>query len=218
MTPPMGRKRPNIVAGVASHFARRGVLASLVGVVVLSRGALSATQAADARTFIEALGTRSVAIMNDRTMVRSEQLGRMVALLDEATDLVYVARIVLGRHWRNAIEEQRQDYTRLFKTLVIKTMAGRLNSFGGETFVVVGTRVAEHDSVVSTRILRPQERTPLDIDWRVRDKEGVFTVVDIVVEGVSMVVTYRSEASEIINRRGIDGLLATMRERLAASA
>jgi phospholipid transport system substrate-binding protein len=220
MTPPTGQKRPNIVADVAGHFARRGVLSGLVGVgIVLSRGALCAGQLPDAASFIETLGTRSVAIMNDRNLVRSEQLGRMVALLDEVTDLPYVARLALGRYWREASEQQRQDYTRLFKALVIKTMAGRLSSYGGETFVVVGTRVAaEHDSVVSTRILRPSEATPLEIDWRVRNSEGVFLVVDIVVEGISMVLTYRSEASEMINQHGIEGLLASMRERLAASA
>jgi phospholipid transport system substrate-binding protein len=195
-------------------------LAGLVGIVmVLSPAALRAAQVGDARAFIETLGNRSVAVMNDRSLARSEQLGRMVALLDEATDLAYVARLVLGRHWPAASKEQRQDYTRLFKALVIKTMAGRLSSYGGETFVVTDARVAaEHDSIVSTRIVRPSGATPLAVDWRVRDKEGAFFVVDIVVEGISMVVTHRSEASEIISRRGIDGLLASMRERVAASS
>jgi phospholipid transport system substrate-binding protein len=54
------------------------------------------------------------------------------------------------------------------------------------------------------------------VDWRVRRNDaGAFRVIDISAEGVSLVVTQRSEVDEIVNRSGVDGLLGEMRRRLA---
>jgi phospholipid transport system substrate-binding protein len=130
-----------------------------------------------------------------------------------------VARLVLGKYWRQANAQQQQAYVQLFEQLVIKTMATQLSNYGGETFEIVASRDAgERDTVVSTRILRPSGAAPFNVDWRVREDSGRFLIVDIVAEGISMVVSQRSEVTEIVSQRGIDGLIAAMRERLESPA
>ena len=201
-------------------LGRRVVLGSVLALGLAHAAPASAVaEAGSARAFIEDLGTRAVAVLKDRALDRQDKLDHLVALLNEATDLPFVARLVLGRYWRDATAAQRQAYTRLFVALVVKTMAERLSTYGGETFTISDTRAAgAQDSVVSTLILRPSGAAPIRVEWRVRERDGGFAVIDIVAEGISMVVTHRSEVNEIIARRGIDGLLATMRERLAEPA
>ena len=63
-----------------------------------------------------------------------------------------------------------------------------------------------------TRIGRPSG-PPLECDWRVRQRDGKLRIIDVMVEGVSMAVTQRSEFSAVIKSRGFDGLLSALRAR-----
>ena len=199
------------------RLARRTVLLA-AGMVAFGATRLrAAIVAADAtpRDFIQQLGDRTLAILNEDASDQ-QKLARIKDLLDQATDLNLVARLVMGRYWRTATEAQRQEYLRLFNALLMQTMAERFSWYSGETFEIVdATPVDERDTMVSTRILRPGGKPPVRVDWRVRRTDGRYLLIDIVAEGVSLVVSQRSEAAEYINRNGIDGLLQEMRARLA---
>lgn len=199
--------------------SRRGVLVllGLLSPAALFASAATATPPAPAARFIDSLGQRVLAVLNDRRLDRTARLDRLAAILDEATDLGLVARLVLGRYWREASEAQRREFVTLFRQLLLKTMADRLDTYGGETYEILSAQaVDDRDTMVATRIRRPGAE-PIAVDWRVRDQGGRLVLIDIVAEGVSMVVTHRSEAAEIAGRSGIDGLLAEMRRRLESA-
>lgn len=212
-----GRAAETTVAG------RRVLLAALVAAVATPgsafRPAARAAEPAQAIQFIDRLGKQVLDVLRDERLERSQRLDRLTGLLDQATDLALVARLVLGRYWRDASEPQRREYTALFRSLVLKTMADRLEIYGGETYEVLGgQRVDDRDTIVSTRIRRPGDASAIAVDWRVREQGGRLLIIDIVAEGVSMVVTQRSEAAEIAGRAGLDGLLEEMRRRLSRTA
>ena len=99
-----------------------------------------------------------------------EKLNELKQLLDQATDLELVARLVLGRYWRQATPEQQAEFVGLFKELVMQTMAERMSWYNGQTFEITGAKpVDERDTMVSTRILRPSGKPPILVDWRVRE-------------------------------------------------
>jgi phospholipid transport system substrate-binding protein len=124
-----------------------------------------------------------------------------------------VARLILGRHWRTASAAQQAEYLELFRAFALHTLASRLDVYGGQNFEITGARVVgRDDALVSTRILG--EGPPLAVDWRVRQRDDDRMVaIDVIVEGVSLIVTQRSEFGAVIERRGIDGLLAELRRR-----
>lgn len=198
---------------------RRKALLLVAGALLLAaspRAPVAATAAGSAREFIQTLGDRTVAILKQPQSENARKLQELKRILDEATDLDLIARLVMGRYWREASAAQKADYLKLFNALVMQTMAERFSWYTGETFEVTGAKpIDERDTIVSTRILRPNGGAPILVDWRVRKSERGYLLIDIVAEGVSLVVTQRSEAAEIIGRNGIDGLLAEMRKRLA---
>lgn len=200
--------------GSGQVLSRRTVCLAAAGALLLGRAAW-AVQASDPKAFVQQLGDRTIQILNQGGSAQ-QKLNALKTVLDQATDLDLVGRLVLGRSWRSASDTQREEYLRLFHGLVMQTMAERFSWYTGETFEIVGaTPVDDRDTMVSTRILRPDGKPPILVDWRVRQSERGYLLIDIVAEGVSLVVTQRSEASEIINRNGIDGLLQEMRARLA---
>jgi phospholipid transport system substrate-binding protein len=202
----------------AERLGRRTALLGMASLALVAAAPVVGAAEA-ARDFIEKVGNQTLAILQ-RGDGDPERLPRLVAVLNDAVDLELVGRLVLGQYWRQASDSQRQEYLRLFRALVIKTIAERLNSYGGETFEIIGSKpVDERDAVVSTKIVRPASgHQPIAVDWRVRSIDGRLAIIDIVAEGVSMIVTQRSEVGSVVSQKGVDGLLTTMRERLAKSA
>ena len=74
---------------------------------------------------------------------------------------------------------------------------------------------SDKDVVVYTKIARPTSEALLMVDWRVRRRGGNFAIVDVIVEGVSMGQTQRSEfASSIRRDGGLDGFIAELKKRV----
>lgn len=210
-------------AWILSRHRRPDRRAVLLGAGALLLGTAPATLRADedgARRFIQDVGDRTVAVLRRPGSSDAQRLDELVELLNTATDLDLVGRLVLGQYWRTATDAQRAEYTKLFKDLVVKSMADRLNTYGGETFEITNAKpIDQRDTVVSTKIFRPASGSqPIAVDWRVRSLDGRYSIIDIVAEGVSMVVTQRSEVASVISQKGMDGLIQTMRERLEGRA
>lgn len=199
-------------------WSRRPILALLGGgtLATLSQGWPRPAAAEDGtpKGFIEQLGDEVMAILADTAKSDDQKLADLKGLLDQNTDMNLVARLVLGRYWRTASDEEREDYLALFNELLMKTMAARLNDYNGQTFEVTGSKqVSDTDSTVATKIIRTAGKPPLDVDWRVREQDGRFAIIDVVAEGVSLVVSQRNEVSSIVEKNGMPGLLTAMRER-----
>jgi phospholipid transport system substrate-binding protein len=200
-----------------TRLSRRAAAALLLAAAAWAP-AIPAQEAQDgtAEAFIERLGRQTVGTLAEKSAPTAERVARLKGVLNNAADLPYIARVILGRYWRQATEAQQAEYLRLFDALVLQTMAERIDSYSGQTFEVTGSRKADDtDTVVSTNILTPSGGPSYRVDWRVRQGEdGAFRLIDIVAEGVSLVLTQRSEVNDIVGRSGVDGLLAEMRRRL----
>ncbi len=131
-----------------------------------------------------------------------------------------IARFVLGRYWRNASEEEQQEFVKLFENYVVFVYTARLSNFGGQTFKVRGSRSDGDGVIVSTEIFNPGNSSPLRIDWRLVTDNGVYKINDVIVEGISMMVTQRSEFASVVQRHGghLRGLLTMMREKTALAS
>lgn len=175
---------------------------------------LAAPEAADARSLIENVGNDVLGVLEDEAATDEQKFERLVDLLEGPIDLDLVGRLILGRYWRTASEEQRSEYIRLFRAYALDSLASKLHLYQGQEFEITSAKaVSERDALVTTRILS-QDRPPLQVDWRLRATDGRLVAIDVIVENVSLIVTLRSEFGSVVERRGIDGLLAELRERV----
>jgi phospholipid transport system substrate-binding protein len=198
---------------------RRTLLATLAVLpLALSSGATLAANA-DAESFIRLIGDEVMVILKDESKGADAKLAALKELLDHHTDLDLVARLVLGRHWRDASAQEQADYVELFRQILMNTMAERIGDYNGQTFTVVGSsQLNERDSAVQSQINRTNGAPPLRVDWRVRETDGGFAIIDVIAEGVSLVVSQRNEVGSVVERQGMTGLIETMRERSSGGA
>jgi phospholipid transport system substrate-binding protein len=196
--------------------SRRALLLACTGLALWPFGAGAQASPEDiskAQAFIGQLGAKAISVLQQNGSSLEERERQFRALLAEGFAMEFIARFVLGRHWNTATEEQREDYLQVFTEYVLRTYSRRLGGYAGEEFAVIGGRPAgQHDILVQTRIDRPSA-ADIMADWRVRAFDGELRIIDIMVEGVSMAVTQRSEFAAVISRDGFDGLLQALRAR-----
>ena len=199
---------------------RRSLLTSLF--LLMSTAALAAppvVNPADAVAFMNQLWNRAVEVLNKKSdpALRQE---RFRQLFHADFDCPGIARFVLGRYWRDASEEEQRDFVKLFEEYVVFVYTARLSNFGGQDFKVRGSRSDGDGVMVSTDVFSPGGSSPLKIDWRLVSDNGTYKINDVIVEGVSMLVTQRSEFASIVQRNGgqVRGLLAMMREKTASAS
>ena len=162
------------------------------------------------------LAAHVVAALRDRSVDEARRLARVDRLTAGAFELDRAARIALGRHWKAAPDAERREFAALFKDYVLTSYGRRFHQFADRTFRVAGVAPAGDDVVVGSLI--EGGATPIRLDWRLTATELGWRVLDIVVEGVSLLVTFRNEFAAVIERSGgrLAGLLDELRHRVAA--
>jgi phospholipid transport system substrate-binding protein len=129
-------------------------------------------------------------------------------------DFDYMSQLVVGRHWRTASVKQRADFSDQFKTLLIKTYAGALESYTDEVVEILPYRTGAdpEDALVSTEIA-PKAGPAIPIDYSLHLKEGQWIVYDVSIDGLSLVTNYRRSFGRKIKSEGINELIADLKSK-----
>lgn len=201
----------------AAMLSRRGLLAGAAALAVLTALHVPAGAQESPSAFMDGVGQEVVATFQDDSLDDQERLSRLVSILDKSVDFEIIGRLVTGRYWRQASSAQQQEFIDLFRQFTIQTIASQLRNYGGETYEITGERIVDdRDAVVSSKIVRVRGQPPANVDWRVRRSADGFKIIDVVGEGVSAVVTWRQEYGEVLARSGFDGVIARLKEQIAA--
>src|SRR6516225_8493579 len=196
----------------STEMMRRSLLSGFFALVATaSLAAAPPVNPADAVAFMNQLWDRAVILLNNKTDA-AIRIARFRELFRTNFDCPGIARFVLGRYWRSASDEEQQEFVKLFEDYVVFVYTARLGDFGGETFKIRGSRSDGDGVIVSTDVSSPGSTSPLRIDWRLVTENGAYKINDVVVEGISMSVTQRSEFASVVQRNGgqLRGLITLM--------
>ena len=189
------------------------LLAPALFVAIIGTGDPGFASVEVAAQFIDRLGNQAIETLRSRNFTLDQREDRFRGLLSRGFDLRFIGRFVLGKYWRRATPGQQSNYLALFDEFALHTYSARFGGYVGETLTVVGTRQAnDKDVVVRTRIDRPNS-PPIIADWRVRATGNRYRIIDVMIEGISLAVTQRSEFAAVVQRDGIEGLLSVLRAR-----
>lgn len=177
-----------------------------------------AAAAADPVALINDLGNRAIAVLG-KNASPSQREARFRELFNEDFDVPVIARFVLGRYWRLATPEQRREFVRLFNEYTVLAYSNRFAEYSGETLKVTGSRPDGEGSVVMSEIVR-SNGAPAKVDWRLSRTDGTYKITDVIVDGISMAVTQRSEFASVIQRHGgqVQGLLTLLQQKITSAS
>ena len=212
------------MGGLDAKLIRRAVLGVMA---VLGLGLLTARPGSavvrEPEAVVEGLVGHIIELLESGGLSGEGAIQRLADTIAGDTDLDRLGRLVLGRHWRSASEAQQAEYQDLFRQLMLRKFIGHLGAYASDDlgpadqlFAVTGSRPAGGDDLIVDSTVSPPGRPPLAVAWRLREAEnGGWVIIDLIVENVSLLISQRSEFSTVIERGGIEALLAEMRDRLA---
>ena len=168
------------------------------------------------KSLIEDISTRGIGFLSDKSLGEKKRESEFRDLLNDSFDMKTIGRFALGRYWRGTTDAQKKEYQKLFNELIVRVYTARFKEYDGQKLEVAGARKdsANDDVIVKSLIIPNSGGQKVAVEWRVRQKNGKFKVVDISVEGVSMALTQRSDFASVIQRGGgdVEALLAHLRK------
>ena len=193
---------------------RRFFLAAAAALLSFPSLAGAAPSAADAQKFIDSLGEAAISSLTGTDLSEDEREKRFRSLLESHFDLPGISKFVLARYWRVATDAERADFRRLFEELLVQAYAKKFAEYAGERFKVSGALANDDGSITVNSLIDRPNGDQIRLDWRIEDVSGL-KISDLIVEGVSLRTTYRSDVGSVIQNGGgkVASLLDALRQK-----
>jgi len=184
----------------------------LLIILILSLGcrpsAASEDWSRDPKAFVQHFADIGISQILESDNPKTEKTEQFRQLFVEAFDIPAIGRFVLGRYWRQTKEDQRTLFLGFFEDMIVYTWSRRFGQYDGQTLrLETNVPDGKNGALVTSSIIDKAGET-FTISWRLRQRYQSLKIVDVIIEGVSMAITYRQEYSSVIRREnGIDGLI-----------
>ena len=173
---------------------------------------------ADERTpeqIVEETSTELLKVINEQSERIKNEQGYVNQVINDlilpVIDLQSMGKLILGKHWKKASEEQRSQFINEFKAMLIRTYAKSVADYGHAKVTVFppqGEQKGKRHRVKSHLDLG--SGTPLQVDYVFRRKEGSWKVFDLVVDGLSLIKNFRTSFSQEISETSLDALITRL--------
>jgi len=156
-----------------------------------------------------------VAVLADKSLTADQKRAKIQDIVYDHFDFNTLARLVLARNWKQLSPEQQKDFVEEFKKHLSMTYGKNVETYNNERAEVTGDRAEPGgDWTVKTKIVRLGAADVL-LDYRLRQEDGSWKVIDVIIEGVSLVANFRSQFQEIVSNQGPQKLIDLLREKNA---
>ncbi|MCW8882839.1 MAG: ABC transporter substrate-binding protein [Sedimenticola sp.] len=128
-------------------------------------------------------------------------------------DFGHVSSLVLGKYWRRATDEQKQEFSHQFQRLLVRTYSTAFKELQGWdiSYTPLRMNVGDEDVAVHTQVNRTGA-PPVDVVYQMHIKDGDWKAYDVKIEGISLVTNYRSSFAKEVRRSGMRGLIERITE------
>ena len=189
---------------------------ALLLVPFFANSASSNTNLSKSRLFIESLGQEVLTKIAAKNITEKQRKKNFRELYTRAFDNNYISQFVLGRHWKKINKKTQEEFVKSFNEYLIMIYAPKFKGWSGK-FKTIDSQVENNMYVVAMQLVtNSNSPTSLNLDWRMILKNKEFKILDVNIDGVSMLVTQRAEFSSVIknNPHGVKGLIDRMKKKI----
>ncbi len=125
-----------------------------------------------------------------------------------------MAKRTIGRPWRTMTENERDDFTVLFSDFLSMTYGDKIEEYNNEEVMFKKELIYGRRAEVRTDLIHEGAAYPMNYRLLNKNNSGGWFVYDIVINGVSLIVNYRSQFNGIIRKDGLKGLFEKLRKKI----
>jgi len=149
----------------------------------------------------------------DQTTLSSEDRTAIRNSIEGYFDFVEMARRALGKPWKKMQLAQKKEFVVTFRELLERSYGNRLSEYHDQKVEYGKVKIGKRTATVNSEVIDADKRTP--VRYKLVHKKSGWRVYDIKVEGISMISTYRTDFGAAVNKKGLEGFLAGLKERVA---
>lgn len=163
-----------------------------------------------------------ISIIKQDKDIQSGNQKKVLALVDAKVlpnfDFNRMTQLAAGKYWRQATPEQKKALTTEFRNMLVRTYTKAFTMYRDQTIEVKPLKLAPTDTetTVKTQIVKVGGQ-PTAVDYQMKKADDGWKVFDVVIEGVSMVTSYRGTFTSQIEQSGIDALIKSLSEMNASA-
>jgi phospholipid transport system substrate-binding protein len=168
----------------------------------------------EAKKFVEEVGSQIIKTAGDKNLSESKKKEKIITVIDSAIDANWIARFVLGKNYKTISEAQKQSFTKLYRDFMINTYGPKFKNYDGKKFTVNEMVQKNNFLIAKAEFLPKDSNVAISVDFRVKETDGKFLILDFVTEGISLIETQRSEFNSAIAQKGFDKFLDDLNLRV----
>jgi phospholipid transport system substrate-binding protein len=192
------------------------VLSGVLALLLLGAPLASPAAADDAQSIVRETTEKVLEALRSEGDTLKDDPKRLHAIIEQLIlphfDFRQMSQWVLGPHWRNASAEQRDAFVEQFEALLVRTYSSALVDYRNQRVNYLPARERSADEVTVRAIINQGGGPTIPIAYEMYRSDTGWKVYDVAIDGVSLVINYRSSFGHEIRRNGIDGLI----QRLAS--
>src|ERR1051325_2516176 len=191
------------------------ILKRIIGLVALGFTLTAAGQELAPDQLVQKVTEEVLAAIKSDKQLAAGDKQKALKLAEEKVlpliDFEEATRLAVGRSWAQATPEQKKKLVEEFRSMLVRTHSNAIEAYQGQTMTVMPVRMKPDATEVTVQNqFKRANGQPVKIDYSMRKTAQGWKVYGIVAEGVSLVLTYRSEFDAIVKQEGVDGLLKRM--------
>ena len=155
--------------------------------------------------FVTSFADSAISILSNDTISDAEKTSSFTELVMSSIDLNLISKFVLSKAWKNASDEQKENYLIAFKDYFVSSYANKLDQYTGEKVDVIGSQEAGKYVIVESNIVREGTDTlKINLKWRLLNKNNQIKIIDLNIEGISLVIAQREEFQSFLANNDYD--------------
>ena len=155
--------------------------------------------------FVTSFADSAISILSNDTISDAERTSSFTELVMSSIDLNLISKFVLSKAWKNASDEQKEEYIIAFKDYFVNSYANKLDQYTGEKVDVIGSQEAGKYVIVESNIIREGTDTlKINLKWRLLNKDNQIKIIDLNIEGISLVIAQREEFQSFLANNDYD--------------
>ena len=164
-----------------------------------------ASNFAEEENFVTSFADSAISILSNDSLSDAERTSSFTELVMSSIDLNLISKFVLSKAWKNASDEQKEEYLIAFKDYFVNSYANKLDQYTGEKVDVIGSQEAGKYVIVESNIIREGTDTlKINLKWRLLNKDNQIKIIDLNIEGISLVIAQREEFQSFLANNNYD--------------
>ena len=154
-------------------------------------------------------------VLNDKSLSTEQKRSKIEQIAYQRFDFLTLSKLVLARNWPRFSKTQQDQFIEEFKRYLAVSYGNRIERYDQQKVDIVAERQEPRGDVTVQTVVRGGEFEGAVVDYRLRQNQGRWLVIDVIVEGISLVSNFRDQFKEVLARGGPEELLEALRKKNA---